>query len=110
MVMERVATSPPDEPDVGVFVSLAVIVELPAWVFHHIGHSGHGDEFGDRIVALRKGRIVDWRAVQSGVVHRRIAEPKARPRQADLPQHRRKCDGRPKRLFAVILTCQSPSG
>jgi hypothetical protein len=53
VVVERVASCPVNEADVGVVPRLAVVAVLPSRVQQHVRNARHGDEVGDTVAQCR---------------------------------------------------------
>ena len=101
VMMERVATRPVDQSDVGVGEPLTVEVELLARVKQHVGDARHRDEIGNAVALDRqcRQRHGQWRLTGVRGRAQRIGE--AAPGQSDLAEQRRQHHGHPDRLLAV---------
>lgn len=55
LMVERIATGPPDQLDVGIGVGTTVIVELRAGPLQHLGQPSYGNKVGDRVAKLAEG-------------------------------------------------------
>ena len=107
VVVERVAAGPVHEPDVGVGVAAAVVVEGLARVsssMSAIRATGMNVSTGLRPCGRRRQRIGDSRLPASAIDAVAVAEAAAG--QADLAEQRGQRDAHPHRLLAVLGALQ----
>ena len=102
-MVKRIASGPPDQPDIRIFITPPIIIESTARVFEHVGDTGDRDELRSGICPLRQSGKAQSLTVQTHMVHCRIAEADASAGQADLAQHRGQSDRGPEGLLSVIL-------
>ena len=108
-LVERIATAPVHQADIGVREVLAVELVCGAGVEQHVGEACHRDEGFDGVLAHRGlGQRNAARRTPDAVTGA-IAKTKTTTRQADLAQHRRQGNRGPIRLFAVIGTLNGPT-
>src|SRR4051812_9308094 len=109
MMMERIATAPVDQANVGQRDRLAVERERLAWVEQQIGNARRRDIGPGSILQTRQiGRLDPPARTADGTGPRAITKSKSAPRQTNLAQHGRQRRARPVGLLAVIGALQRP--
>jgi hypothetical protein len=109
MVVEGVPARPVQQPDVGVHVAAAVVVERLPRVQQHVGDPSDRDKGVDRVVPLRQGRQADGVAAGAYVPGRAVPVRNAPAREAGLTDHGREHDSGPRRLLPEPRPLQRPA-
>ena len=108
MMVERVATRPIDQTDIGVGRARAVEIERLIRMQQHIRDPCDRDHLVDGVPALIKGHPFHRFHGFPDATNRAVAIADPAPREANLTEHRGQNGGHPIGLLAVMATLQGP--
>ena len=109
MVMEGIAASPIDQPDIRVGAGLAAIGVGLAWLQQQVAYPRHRNEAVDGLDALAHRRRPSDPDIGADSAKRTVSIADAAARQTDLTDQRCKAEGSPVWLLSVVGTLERPA-
>ena len=110
MVMEGVATRPPDDARIGELQHAAIEVMIAAGVFQHFRNARDRDEKPGRVRRGRHGEAWHFAPGMAHAIHAAITKRHTLPRLADQAEHGGKRGQHPIGLLTIIRALQGPGG
>ena len=109
MVVKRIASCPPNQFRIRVFITNPIKIKRLPRVQQEISDPCHWDEVLNGVLALWKRSARNDVVVSTDEIHRTIPKAKSATRQPNLAQHRGQSDGHPEGLLSMVLSGERPT-